>query len=180
MLFLVMLGVLPVVPGKEDEARKSGVNKFPVTPLTRNYSKGEPRMDTNGHEFQKPVGTGVWRVIAHHSVRNNQSSQTPGVSSIRVDSCSFVVPSSASIRLTSEDANKADPLQIGSKLANLARHIAESVTGAARLPTFRPENGGREFIGQRNFRITLELPTSCARFVSGHLMLCATAAPSVP
>ena len=81
MLFLVVLGVLPVVPGKEDEAREFGVNEFPVTPLT------------------------------------------------------------------SDDANKAAFLQIGNKLANLARHIAESVTGAARLPTVPPENAGREFNG---------------------------------
>ena len=81
MLFLVVLCVLPVASGKEDEARKSGVNEFAVAPLT------------------------------------------------------------------SDDANKAGPLQIGNKLANLARHIVESVTGAARLPTFRPENAGREFNG---------------------------------
>ena len=73
MLFLIVLGVLPVMPGEEDEAGESGVNEFPVTALA------------------------------------------------------------------SADATKSSFLQVGNKLANFARPTVETVTAAARLPTFRPE-----------------------------------------
>ena len=72
MLFLIVPGVLIVVPG-EDEALEFGLNELPVTALA------------------------------------------------------------------SDNANESSLLQIGNKLANLARHMAEAVTGAARLPMFCPE-----------------------------------------
>ena len=59
--------------------------------LSRNYSKGEPRRDTNEHEFQKQVMT---RDRSPFSEEQSIVS-TPAGSSIRADSCPFVVPSSA-------------------------------------------------------------------------------------
>ena len=70
MLFLVVLGISPVVTGDEDEAGEPVVNELPMAPLASRYAK------------------------------------------------------------------KSGLFQIGNKLANLAGHMGESVTGTVKPPAF--------------------------------------------
>ena len=55
MLFLVVPGVIPVVPGDEDEAGESVVNEFPVTALASDCAK-KPGLFQIGNKLANLAG----------------------------------------------------------------------------------------------------------------------------